>query len=213
MKNQEEKNAGLALLVGSLMMIVTMGLHPTGGSFEHLLKITPLIIGTHSIAIAAVPFIAFGFWGLTKRLTDGSGLSILALIVMSFGLVAVMCAAALNGLTLPLFINNYQNATPEVIESIKLMLHYNSALNHAFDFIFIGAACVAIPLWSVAIIKTKALPQWVAYFGILFSLGTIILASTGFGLVDLHGFQVFIFSLVAWVITIGVLLFNSTTKS
>ena len=60
MKNQEEKNAGLSLLMGSVMMVVTIGLHPTSGSFEHLLKITSLIIGTHSIAIAAVPLIAFG---------------------------------------------------------------------------------------------------------------------------------------------------------
>ncbi len=213
MKNQEEKNAGLSLLMGSFMMIVTMGLHPTGGSFEHLLKISTLIIVTHSIAIAAVPLMMFGFYGLTKRLTDESGLSTLAFITITFGFVAVMCAAALNGLALPLFIKNYQGATPEVIESIKTILYYNSTLNHAFDFIFIGAACVAIPLWSVVIIKTKALPQWIAYVGILFCMTTIVLVSIGFGLVDLNGFRIFIFGLVTWILSVGFFMINGRSNA
>ncbi len=35
MKISSEKNAGIALIIGSLLMAVTMAVHPVGGNVEH----------------------------------------------------------------------------------------------------------------------------------------------------------------------------------
>ena len=206
MKNTFEANAGLALIAGCVLIIVTMVLHPAGGSFEHLVSIIPIIIISHSIALLAIPFCLVGFWGLTKRLADVYFLSITAFAIIAFGLVAVMCAGAVNGLVLPLFIKRYKTASAETIDSIKPILTYNSTLNHAFDYIFIGAACLAILIWSIAILKTKAFPVWIGYFGLLLAFAAIGMLGAGFVFVNLTGFRVFIFGLVSWILLVGYLL-------
>ncbi len=77
-----ERSSGTALLLGSLLMIITMGLHPAGGSIEHLIRISPVIIITHSLAIVSIPFMLFGFWGLTKMLYGQPLLSTFAFIII-----------------------------------------------------------------------------------------------------------------------------------
>lgn len=206
MKNKIETSSGTALLVGSLLMVVTMSLHPVGGNFEHLLRISSAIIITHSIALVTVPMILFGFWGLTKRLNNNNVFSIAAFITISLGVFAAICALVTNGLALPLFLNNFRNSPPEVITSIKPILLYNIALNSAFDLIFIGAACGAVILWSFAILRTRQFPKWVGYFGIIAGLSAIIALVAGFVFVNLTGFRIFILCFVAWTAIIGFLL-------
>ena len=167
MNTEYKKTAGLALIIGSVFLIVTMALHPAGGSFEHLLKISKVIVTAHTIAILSIPINLVGFWGFKKSFTKAWGLPMLAFTTISVGHIAALIAAALNGLVLPIFINQYKEATPEKIAAIMPILKFNSALNHAFDYIFIGAMCIAVLLWSIAILITKEYPNWLAYLGIL----------------------------------------------
>lgn len=204
-----KKHAGYALVIGSFFLIVTMALHPAGGSFEHLLKITKVIVIAHTIAILSVPIILFGFLGLHKSFDQAQSLSIFAFLIMALGNIAVLNAAALNGWVLPMFINSYKDATPDVIEAIRPILKYNSTLNHAFDYIFIGATCIAILLWSIAILRIKTFPVWLAYFGILLNVGFLMGLVLDFNFVNLYGFRVFIFSLVGWIVAAGVLMIKS----
>ena len=185
-------------------MVVTMVLHPAGGSLEHLYKITTLIIITHSLALVSLPFSLLGFWGLRKRLEKQKLLSNAGFVTMALGIFAVMCAAATNGIALPLFINHFRDATPGTIESIKLIIIYNTSLNQAFDFIYIGAACGSVLLWSVAILKTGSFPKWIGRYGIILTLFTIIALIAGFIFVNLAGFRIFILGFVSWIVIIGI---------
>src|SRR5665213_388299 len=124
MKNQSEPHYGTALIFGSFLMIVTMALHPSGGSFEYLLKISPLIMATHTLALIAIPFILYGFWGLTKKLGGDVFFSGTAFATILLGIAAVMCAAALNGLAIPLYLSRYKLASKEVIDSIRPIIYY-----------------------------------------------------------------------------------------
>ena len=209
-KENSHKTTGYALLFGSFLMIATMGLHPAGGDFQHLIKATTFIIVSHSLAIASVPLSIFGFWGLISRFNSHKSLSIAAFIFMAIGQFAALLAAAINGLALPIFINRYKDATPEFVESIKPILKYGSALNHAFDYILIGNICVAVFIWSILIVKTKQFPMWLGYLGIFLNIGLLILMLSNFNLVDLFGFRVFVFSLVIWILGVGV--FQVKTK-
>ncbi len=206
MKNQFNYYSGSALILGSAIMTITMVMHPTGGSFEHLKHVSSMIIITHSLAILSIPITLFGFWGLTKRFSAENPYSMGAFITMCIGFFAVLLAAAVNGLALPLFISQFHDSTPEMINSLTIVLKYNNALNHSFDYIFIGGVCIAVALWSVAIIKTKLFQQWVGYFGLLSCILVIGGLIAGFIFVDLTGFRLFIAGLVVWMIIIGVLL-------
>jgi hypothetical protein len=199
MKTTSYSRSGTALMVSIIMTIVTMVLHPSGGSIEYIQKIATVIIISHCIAIAATPLSILGFWGLTKKLQDESMISLTAFIASCIAMFAGVCAAAINGLALPLFSNRYIGATPETIAAIKPIFGYGSSLNHAFDFLFIGFCCLAILLWSLAILKTRALPSWLGWTGVLIVTAVIIIAATGFVLVDLRGFRLFIACLVIWL--------------
>ncbi|HYF31250.1 MAG TPA: hypothetical protein VD993_09035 [Chitinophagaceae bacterium] len=205
MNPQFEKNAGIALIVFTILMTFTMVLHPAGGSFEYLLKVKMRIITTHAIALCSLPFALVGFWGLTRKLGTEYLLSVSALATMIFGLIAVMMAATVNGLVLPIFIQRYEGASPEVIESLKPLLRYNFSINNAFDYIYTAAFCLAILFWSIAIIRTRKLPVSLAYAGLVLSVIAAVIFEAGFA-GHLGGFRLFVTSIVIWILLVGLLL-------
>ena len=210
MQTHFEKKAGLALIVFTTLMIFTMVLHPTGGSVEHLLTIIPVIVITHAIAILSLPFALAGFWGLTKTIGTDNFLAILAFSFIALGLVAVMIAAAANGLVMPLFIQTYKNASAETIASIKLVLRYSLSMNHAFDYIYTGAFCLAVMCWSITIIHTKKLPAWIGWFGIVTAIAAVVIFITRPGMPGLHAFRLFVSCIVLWILAAGIVLSKKT---
>src|SRR5215211_8555707 len=143
MNNSQGKTAGIALIVFVILLVFTMLLHPSGGSIEHLIRITNVIVVTHAIAIFSLPFGWIGFWGLTRTLGTERPTSMLGFAFISLGLVAVMMAAATNGIVVPVLLQQYKGATPQDIDAIRPVLRYAFAVNHAFDYIYTGAFCVA----------------------------------------------------------------------
>lgn len=206
MNNGYSKTGGYALISGSLLAILTMGLHPAAGNFEHLRKIIPINITAHSLGILAMLFLLFGFLALKKVFTDGQPLSSAAFIATAAGLCSGILAATFNGLALSIFINQYQNPTPEMIESLRPVIKYNFALNHAFDYIMIAGINIAILLWGIIILKTKLLSKWLAYYGFILNAAFLILVVMGIMLVDLHGFRIFVLGIVSWIVAAGWLL-------
>lgn len=203
MKDQLSRNAGVSLITGSVLLTITMVLHPVGGGLRHLLEISTILISTHAIAIVSLPFLLYGFWGLTYRLDNTNTLSMLAFITISMGVVAGMLAAAINGLALPVFIEGYRDASDETLNSIEPILKYGLSLNMAMDYIFIGATCIAMSLWGILIIAKSVFPKWIGYAGILTSISALVSGITGFVFTDLFGFRIFIFGFVLWMVVVG----------
>jgi hypothetical protein len=198
-----ERNAGLALIIFTILMLFTMVMHPAGGGFEYLLKIEKMMVVTHSIALISIPFASVGFWGLSKRLGFDNFFSILGFAFAAFALIAVLMAAAANGLALPIFIDHYYDATSEKIETLKPILRYNFAFNSAFDYIYTSAFCIAILSWSIAILRTKKLSAWLAYFGIVIAIAAVILFFSGIAMNSLHGFRIFVTTFILWIVCAG----------
>ena len=206
MKTQVEKNAGIALIVFTLLMVFTMILHPVGGSFEYLLKVTSRIITTHVIALVSLPFAYVGFWGLTKKIGTENFFSVSGFAMILFGLVAVMMAATANGLVLPIFIHKYEGSSQEVIESLKPLMRYNFSVNNAFDYIYTGAFSLSMLFFSIAILYTKRLPGWLAYLGILLATAAVLILIITLNSGSLQGFRLFVTSVVLWISLVGVVL-------
>jgi hypothetical protein len=198
------KNAGYALLTGCLLITVTMVLHPAGGSIEKILKMKALLMGSHALAVLSMPFCLIGFWGFTKLLGSERFLPISAFAISLFGLIAGMCAGTINGFALPIYVQRFAEADAATIENIKPIIRYGAALNHGFDYIFIGAMCLSILLWSIAVLQTKKASKWLAYLGIVICIAAVAMLLGGFVFVDLYGFRVFVFSIVTWIVWAGV---------
>lgn len=203
MESQAYKSTGISLVTGSILVILTMVLHPAGGSMEHILSISTTITVTHALAIFCLPIILFGFYGLTMRLMDTLKLSVLAFIMILFGCMAAMFAALVNGLTVPYFLDGYADRLEANREVLHPILTYSFALNTSLDYIFIVSFCLAIALYSIVILRTNRFPKWMGCFGLLFIIFVSIGATTGFVFTSLTGFRIIVFSLAAWILSVG----------
>jgi hypothetical protein len=201
-----ERKAGIALIAFALLLVCTIVLHPSGGSMEHMIDISGLIVITHTIAIFSLPIGGIGFWGLSRRIGTGHFGSMLAFAMMLLGLIAALMAAGNNGLVIPIYLQHYKDATPETIANITPILQYGSAVNLAFDYIYTGAFCVAILCWSIALLMTKKLPLWIGWFGIALSLLTAAVFLSGTAVNNVHGLRIFVTGIVVWILLTGIVL-------
>src|SRR5918993_4360861 len=213
MNNTFQKNCGIALIVFILLLVFTMLLHPTGGSAEHMIKITKLIVITHSIAILSLPFGWIGFWGLTRTLGTNNFLSLMGFAMMSVALTAVLLAAATNGLVLPIFLQKYRGADTETIERIRDTLSYSFAVNNAFDYIYTAMFSLALLCWSVIIAKTGRFPKWIGWMGILTFISLLVMLISGIAVNSLTGLRLFVGCIVVWIIFIAVQLMRPAVSS
>jgi hypothetical protein len=205
--NKFEKNAGTSLIVGSILMVVTMVMHPThmGGHYTGIINTI-----SHSLAIAAIPFCLYGFWGLTKSFKSDGFFANCAFPIMAIGLLAGMLAAIINGLALTFFYQDFENATGTTMDTVDVVLHYSFALNSAMAYVFIGASLLATLFWSIEIINKERYSKWIGYYGALLVIVGIVLPFTGYEILAVSGFRLIIFGLVSWIVIMGIQLRKST---
>ena len=209
METNFHKSTGLSLTIGSLLAITTMMLHPSGGNIGHIIKISAPLRITHALAIFCMPFILFGFYGLTYKLSDKWKLSTLAFIIIAFGLFAAMLAALFNGLVLPYFLGQYSENAEQNTSIVKSIVNYGYAINKSLDYVFIVSFCSAITIYSLVIIISKKLPKFIGYFGIAILTFAIIGATTNFVFTSLTGFRIFLFTIAGWTLYSGISLIKS----
>jgi hypothetical protein len=197
------RNTGNLLIFSSLLLILAMGLHPMGGSFKTILRISTVIIASHSIAIATIPFYLAGFRGLRNRLDEKNLFAVSAYYAVMLSLIAGMIAAAINGIALPLFVRK-MNTTSGFTDSMDIIFRYGLSLNHAFDYIYIGGISLAVFCWSAAILQTKRLPAWLAYGGLTIVILFIVLFASPFSFLNLHGFRLIVLFIAVWIIAAGI---------
>ena len=206
MEMRNKRTAGIYLITGSVLLTLTMILHPTGGSIEHILQIKHVAITSHALAIMSLPFLVLGFFGLSKVFLNGD-VTRLAFVVVCFGLVAAMLAAMINGITLPIFLSRISGSDydPQVVKAI---VSYGFSLNVSLDYILIFSITLSVFIWSLLMIFNNAISKWLGYYGvalcILGALGLIF----KFDFISVFGFRIFIFSLVSWLIITGFLMYG-----
>jgi len=197
--------AGLALIAGSAGLLVTMGLHPTGGSIEKLVQIARVGRIAHSIAIASIPLMLLGGLGLSARLRADGVIASAAVVVFAIGCIGGMAAAVINGLVAPTYaewiVADAASRTTHVA-----ILHYGHILGAAFAMIFMVAIAIATGLWSIAILRTCALSRWAGWIGLALSATGLVAVLGGFLGLSVHDFGLFVLGLTAWTIVVGALM-------
>lgn len=190
-----------------------MSLHPvTGGhpitpvQFE---KLTGLLIGVHALAIAGLPLSFLGALVLARRLDSPARVGLLALVIYTLGLIAVMIAPAMSGLVGTEVLRHIIARGPDR-EQWHTLMEYNFLINQAFARIFVVASCAAIGLWSFEIVRRRSVfPIASGLYGLLLAPGLIFAMITGSLRLDVHGFGLIIFGQAIWFIVLGVLLFRT----
>jgi hypothetical protein len=198
-----QKFSGNSLIISSILLVLTMVLHPTGGDVKHIMQMHDVAIVAHSLAIFSLPFVAFGFYGLSIALLTNNKISMLSFIFVCFALFAGMIAASINGLILPMFVENYANDFEQNINVLKPILKYGSFFNKSMDYVMIIGILVAISIWSVLIIQSVKFPKWIGYYGLILLVVASLGAILNFNFVNLFGFRIFVFGLVSWIVLVG----------
>jgi hypothetical protein len=208
---KDNRLGGIALIIGAVSGMITMVLHPvTGGhpitpaQFETL---AAMMVGVHVLAIAGIPFLFLGGLALTRRLDSPGRVALAALAIYSLSLVAVMIAPAISGLVGTEIMRKVVAHGPGS-EQRRIMMDYNYMINQAFDRIFVVASCAAITLWSVMIVKTRALSPAVGIYGLVLGGATVIALTLGLRM-DVHGFGLIIFGEGVWLVAVGILLMRA----
>ena len=197
MKNIAAARTGL--IIGTILIIVTMVLHPAGGSIKLILAQSTMIVTAHSIAILATVFVAFGLYGFMQSLLPHSGFAMLAYMLALMGMFAAAVAAAINGLALPFFLWSFGDEVHQMHDAIDPVIHYGFALNKAMDYIFIGGLVGAVLVNSMIIVVKGVYPKWLAWLGFAACAVLLLYVFVDIDLISLLGFRIFVFSLAGWL--------------
>ena len=205
----DDRSGGAALVVGALLGIVTMSLHPTGhdlAASDGAASIETLAIAVHALVIASLPITFLGAMALTRRIDSPARLATSALVIHGFGAVSVMIAAAVSGFLGPHLV--HQAAADPTNETARLFLDYNARVNQVFARMFVAASSIAIFLWSASIVRTRVLAAGLGVYGIVIATVTIAALASGHLRLDVHGMGAVVLAQAVWLVIAGVSLFR-----
>lgn len=193
-------------------MIITMALHPTGHIVAAQLEPTiRMLILVHALALACVPVVFLGAWGLSRRLAGPDRLAVVGLVLYGFALTAVMNAAVADGLVTPSVLRQIVASAdlPTTVDSWRMFSRYTFYWNQAFAQVFVAASSVAILVWSVGIWRNGKLARGLGIYGCILSALTLLALFSGHLPLDAHRFGVVVLGQSAWFIVAGALLWTT----
>lgn len=191
-----DRLSGLALISGSGGMIITMSLHPTGHvAAAQVESMIHMLIAVHALALACVPVMFLGAWGLSRRAASPDRLAMAGLVLYTFALLAVMNAAVADGLVMPnLFRQIVVSAGSQpAIDGWRMLSRYNFYVNQAYAQVFVAASSVAIVLWSASTWRSRELARALGLYGGILGPVTLLALFSGHLNLDAHGFGIVIF--------------------
>jgi hypothetical protein len=208
----DERKSGLALIAGSAAGIITMALHPTGHDLlvpGHLESVARMGVAVHSLALASLPVLFLGAWGLSRRVGTSDRIALSAMVTYTFALIAVMNAAVVDGLVAPVLLRQMAAAAPSSTEMWHMVINYNWRQNQGFAQLYVAASSVAILLWSISILRSRTLARGVAIYGAVIAPITLLALLSGHLRLDTHGFGAVWFTQSIWFVTVGVMLWRA----
>jgi hypothetical protein len=210
-----DRMAGLALIAGSAGVIVTLTLHPSGrelfepGTFDSAAR---TLVAVHSLALCSLPVWFLGASGLSRRLSSPGGssaqFSFAGLVLYGFAMTAMLITVVMDGLVIPGLAHQIINTTGTVGQGWRIAFNLNGILTQAFEHVFVVASSAAIMVWSVSIIRSRALARGLGIYGCLLAVGTVVTLLSGQLDRQAHLFALVIVGQTIWLIAAGALLFR-----
>ena len=153
-----DRAGAVALIVGSILYIGLMAVHPShvGAPVLGHLSLSALVHGT---ALAIAPVLAFGYFALARRLGADRPLAMLGLSFALLGIVFGMLAGTMSGLVIPEIAEAGRVAQrhgeapidPEALRArLQALANYTVWVNRSLAQVHYAMFAVAMLLWSLA---------------------------------------------------------------
>jgi hypothetical protein len=185
-------------------MIITMISHPGGkispAEVDHVAR---MLIVVHSLALASIPSVFLGAWGMTRRIGGPDRLAWAGLVLYALASIAVMNAAVCDGLLAPVLIRKVVAATPETRDIWQTLMNFDFQMNQAFARVYAVGSSLALVLWSVSILRYRTLGRGVGIYGVVLGVVTAAAICSGFLTPDRHGFGMLIFGQAIWFLLVA----------
>jgi hypothetical protein len=185
-------------------MIITMISHPGGkinpAEVDHVAR---MLILVHSLALASIPVVFLGAWGMTRSIGGPDRLAWAGLVLYALASIAVMNAAVCDGLLAPVLMRKVVAATPDTREMWQTLMNFDFQMNQAFARVYAVGSSMALLLWSVSVHRYRALGRAVAIYGVVLGVATAAAICSGFLTPDRHGFGMLIFGQAIWFLVVA----------
>lgn len=201
-----DAKAGVALTCGSVAILATMVLHPTGADTLHNAGAgapNTLARGVHALAIGAMPLLLAGMLAVTWRLRARAELAVLAFTAYALGVVAVMMAAAMSGFIATSLADLAPTLDGAARDAVMQQFHYTGTLNQAFAKIYVCLAGSAFLLWSIAMRDTGGFPRALSWFGIVAGAAQLVAIASGRLPMNVHGFGAVVLLQSIWTMWVA----------
>jgi hypothetical protein len=214
--NENVRLSGLALIAGSVIVMVTLTFHPSERGLLDPAQVESVVramITVHSLALVTLPLWFIGAYGLSRRVSPSNLIGVAGLVTYGFALLAMMNAVVIDGLVTPGLARAIVNATPSQTIGWKIAFSHNVLLDQAFVNVFLVASSTAIALWSSAIVWRGTLARAIGIFGCLLGAATLIGQFTGWLGRNPHTFGIALIGQALWFFSAGVQLCRSKNEN
>jgi hypothetical protein len=207
----DDRSSGMALIIGSAGIIITLVLHPSGhGLFQAdtFDSAARTLMAVHSIALLSFPILLMGAYGLSRSLALPANtfpFALSGLLFYGFALAAMMIGVVFDGLVSPGLAKQIINTTGSVGQGWKIAFNYNGLLDQAFVRVFVVGSSVAILLWSASIMKAT-ISRTAGISGLVLGVGAIAAQLTGQMDRAPHVFLIVLVGQAVWFTILGVIL-------
>jgi hypothetical protein len=204
--NLTDRMSGLALIVGSVGVLLTLGLHPSGRGIidpTTYMAVTRRLMEVHSIALLSLPLWFLGAHGLSRRLAAAGHAAIVPLTFYGFGMAAMLSGVICDGLVMPGLARQIVNTSPNTSQGWRIAFNANELVAITFVHVFLVASSLAIIFWSIMIARKGALARGLGYFGLVVGVGTVVAVLAGYLDQHEHAFVMSILLQAAWLVSVG----------
>jgi hypothetical protein len=206
---KDNQLGAIALFAGALIGVIVLLSHPGGAhrvTPDQVQPLIVLIISVHALAIASLPISFLGALVLSREAVPNRRLGISALVIFGFASVATMGAATMSGLVVPAALRHLITHDAAA-EQWQLLLSYTHTINQGFAQIGAVGLSVAIIIWSIALMKRRALNLVLGIYGLVLGIAVIGALVSGAAELEMHGgFEMITLGQSIWFILAAVLL-------
>jgi hypothetical protein len=201
----DDRLGGIALIAGSIAMLVTMAFHPWGHQFteDNYFAMSMLNSAVHTLAIASMAISFLGAIALWRRLDAPGRHSLAALVVFAISVIAGISAATISGFVAPHLLHRLWESDAADKKYWDAVEHLSWWMNQAFAHVLVLASATSVLLWSLAMLRTGRLSRGVAQYGIVLAPVLLVAVGSGHVQLDVHGFGLMVLLQSVWFILVG----------